>query len=110
MTVGPAASCIPRQLAPRGRAMSDTRCLLTNMAGGMNTKRGIPLAQRIAPGTSATQPAVAPPIPAPACNITGNADGVVLAWQRDNTGRWQALVAAWIPADQLTQIPTSQQT
>lgn len=85
------------------------------MAGGMNTKpgTGIPLAQRIHPKTPNSQTAAAQtaavtsPIPGTLCSITGPAAGIVLAWQRDNTCRWCALVAAWIPAEQLTHTPTT---
>ena len=79
------------------------------MAGGMYSKRGpgVPLGTRtgaeadVAAGQIAGHPEVSGDVAVTACWLAAQArlPASVLAWRRDPTAGWQALVAAWVPAD-----------
>jgi hypothetical protein len=69
------------------------------MAGGGYSKRGpgVPLGERATGSRSTSNGEVV----ATACWLEPPArlPGAVLAWRRDPESGWQALVAAWVPAD-----------
>ena len=71
------------------------------MAGGMYSKRGPgrPLGERAAGAADAADGEVA----ATACwlDAPGQVAASILAWRRDPQLGWQALVAAWVPAQQV---------
>ncbi len=71
------------------------------MAGGMYSKRGpgLPLGERAAGAAASADGEVA----ATACwlDVPGQVPASILAWRRDPQLGWQALVAAWVPAQQV---------
>jgi hypothetical protein len=82
------------------------------MAGGMYSRRGpgAPLGERTGPEAQGARnpesecgPAHGGEVAVTPCWFTPGArlPASVLAWRRDPAAGWQALVAAWVPADQV---------